>query len=164
MEQLAGLGITLESIIFYLVNIGLLIGLLTWLLYKPVMNIIDKRQNEITSEIEQAKELQKEFSAKLAEVRKEREEAEANMNSNSLNLESSRKKRTELIAEMEATRADMMQKAQDEITQRKASILADAESDVKEMMTKIILNIIENQVPEDVIQSSIASGWKQYNK
>lgn len=56
----------------------------------------------------------------------------------------------------------MMEKAQAEIDKKKEQLIKDAESEIKELMTKIILEIVENKVPENVINDSIKSSWKNY--
>ena len=61
-------------------------------------------------------------------------------------------------------RTEMIQKTQKEIDQKKEELIKDAEAEVKRIMTQIILNIVENQVPEEVIQKSIKSSWTKYNK
>jgi len=161
MDQLSSLGIDPWSMLLYLLNTGVLLAVLTYLLYKPILKFIDQRQKQIKENIEEAQKLQKTFEDRLAKSEQERTKVEAELRQELDNLHKfTEKKRAELIAEMDKARTEMLEKAQQEIEVRKAGIIKDAEAEVKKVMTKIILHIVENKVPEDVIESSIKSAWK----
>lgn len=165
MDKLASLGIDLWSIVLYLVNTGVLLAVLTYFLYKPLMKFMDERRKKIKDSIEEAQSLRDEFAAELAKTQKEKEKVEAELREELQKLHKfTDQKRAELVKEMEAARADMMQKAQAEIDQKKEQLIKDAEADVKRLMSQIILQIVENQVPEEVIQGSIKDAWKHYKK
>lgn len=164
MDKLNSLGIDLGSIVFYIINTGILLAVLTYLLYKPVLRAIDKRQTQITDSIEEAEKLKKEFQQQLEESEKKRKEIESDLRQDLANLQKlTEEKKAEMIKEMEAKRVEMLEKAQQEIDQKKENLLKEAEKEVKELMTKIILHIVENKVPQDVIDSSIKSAWKTYS-
>ncbi len=163
MEKLLTLGIDPLAMLVYLANTGLLIGVLTYLLYKPILKILDKRRDIIRDSIDEAKHLQEIFEQKLAESEAERQKTEAELKEELAKLHKyTEEKRAELVAEMEASRTAIMEKAQKEIEAKKASLLKDVEQEIKVLMTRIILDIVENKVPENVIQESISSSWKQY--
>ena len=165
MDQFSSLGINGWSMLLYLGNTGLLLAVLTYFLYKPILRFIDQRRKQISDNIKQAENLQKAFEEKLAQSEQEREAASANFKSELTELKAfTEKKRNEMVKEIEEKRAEMMRKTSEEIDQRKANLLKDAEKQVKELMTKIILEIVEKQVPEKVINDSIGSAWKKYNK
>jgi F-type H+-transporting ATPase subunit b len=165
MDQFSNLGINGWSMLLYLGNTGLLLAVLTYFLYKPILRFIDQRRKQISDNIQQAENLQKAFEEKLAQSEKEREAADAKFKAELSELKTfTEKKRSEMISEMEEKRAEMIRKAQEEIDQRKNSLLKEAENQVKELMVKIILEIVEKQVPENVVQDSISSAWKKYNK
>lgn len=163
MDKLASLGINFWSILFYLVNTGLLLAALTYFLYKPLLRFADKRREQIIKSIEEAKNLQDEFEKKLHESERRRHAVEGELKEELAKLHKfTEEKRKELVAEMDKSRVEMMQKAQKEIDERKERLIKDAEEEIKAIMTRIILNIVENKVPENVIQESISSAWKQY--
>lgn len=165
MDQLSSLGIDPWSMLLYLVNTGVLLAVLSYLLYKPILKFVDQRQKQIKENIEEAQKLQETFEARLAKSEQERAKVEAELKQELDNLHKfTDKKRAELVSEMEATRNEMIQKAQAEIDAKKESIIKEAEAEVKKVMTQIILHIVENKVPEDVIESSISSAWKTYSK
>lgn len=165
MDKLASLGIDPWSMLLYLVNTGLLIAVLTYFFYRPLLKLIDDRRKQIKDSIDEAEKLKNEFEATLAKSEAAKEATEAELREELKKLQSYvEKKKAEMVAEMEAARSSMMEKAQKEIDEKKASLLKEAETDVKALMTRIILHIVENQVPEDVIQKSIESAWKSYQK
>lgn len=161
MDKLSSLGIDPWSMLLYLVNTGVLLVVLTYFLYKPILKFIDQRRQQIADNIEEAQRLQKTFEKKLEKSEAERKQAETELKEELANLQKfTERKKAELTAEMDSARTEMMQKAQKEIDQKKDNLLKEAEEEVKKIMTKIILHIVENKVPESVIQDSIKSAWK----
>jgi F-type H+-transporting ATPase subunit b len=164
IDQLANLGIDWHSIVLYLANTAVLLDVLTKFLYKPILKFLDERKAQIEKSIQEAQTLQLEFEKKLKESEADKQAVEAELRSEIQNLKKFiDQKRAEMVAEMDAKRAEMMQKAQAEITERKATLLKEAEADVMALMTRIVLDIVQNKVPEKVIQDSIHSAWKDYN-
>lgn len=163
MDKLASLGIDVWSMVLYLLNTGVLLVVLVYLLYKPINQFLEKRQKQITDSIDEAQKLQEKFEKELEKSHAEREKTESELRDELSKLQKfTDQKRAELVAEMEQAKAAMMQKAQNEIDKKKDNLIKDAEGDIKELMTKIILEIVENKVPEDVINDSIQSAWKKY--
>lgn len=163
MDTFSNLGIEWTSMLFYVTSILVLILILSYLLYKPVLKFIDKRRQKIIDSIEEAKNLQKTFEEKLEESDKQRAKTEETLKEEIENLKKfTEKKRAELTKEMDEARVTMMAKAEKEIAERKESLIKEAEGELKEIMVKIVLDIVENQVPEEVIENSINSAWKQY--
>ena len=165
MDKLLSLGIDPWSMLFYLINTGILLTVLTYLLYKPVLKFLDDRKQQIIDSIDESKRLQETFEKKLEDSEKKRKENEPALKDELDQLHKfTEEKRKELVTEMEQTRADMISKAQKEIEDRKAQLIKDAEKDIAALMSRIILDIVENQVPEKVVTDSISSAWKKYSK
>lgn len=165
MDQLASLGIDLGSILFYMVNTGVLLAVLTYLLYKPLFRVIDERRKHIADSIQESNRLQAEFGKTLEQAKLDREASEEQLREDLARLKKFiEEERAKLTEEMDSARTAMLQKAQEEIDQKKAKLLKDAERDVMALMSKIILDIVQNKVPEKVIQESIEDAWKHYTK
>lgn len=163
MEKLLTLGIDPLAIVVYLANTGLVLFVLLKLIYKPVFKIIDERRTIIINSMEEAKQLQVQFEKKLQEAEQKTKKVEVELKEELTNLHKyTEEKRSELIAEMDQARNDMLQKAQEEIERRKADLIKEAENDIKKIMARVILDIVENKVPENVIEESIHSSWKQF--
>lgn len=165
MDRLAELGIDLWSILVYMTTTGVMVVVLTVLIYKPLLNFIDQRRKLIGDSIDEANLIREEFSKKLHESEKEKRVMEGELRQEMDNLRSFvEKKRLEMATEMEANRSEMMAKAQKEITAQKEKIIESAEKEVMEVMTRIVLEIVQRKVPEKVIAESIEEAWKQYSK
>lgn len=165
MEALEKLGIEPFSILLYLINLGSVLLVLTFLLYRPILGFMDKRRKEISDSVEEASILRDEFEKTIQKAEKEKIELEKNFREEMEKLKKFvEQKRGELTKEMEAARAEMMAKASAEIEEKKRSLLKEAEGEVLSLMKKIILNVVQNKVPENVIQESIKDAWKTYNK
>lgn len=163
MEKLLTLGIDPMAIVVYIANTGLVLFVLTKLLYKPILKILDKRRDIIQNSLEEAKNLQKSFEEKIASIEKEKASTEAKLKSEVDKMHKyAEEKKTQLLAEMEASRSEMLKKTNDEIDARKKGLMKEVEGEVKNLMAKVILDIVENKVPENVIEESIESSWKQY--
>ncbi len=161
MEKLLTLGIDPLAVIVYLANTGLVLIVLTKLLYKPVLKILDTRRDIINRSMEEAENLQKAFEDKMENLEKEKRETEDRLKDQIEKMHKfTEEKKKELMTEMEQTRNLMLAKTQEEIEAKKEGLMKEVEGDVKTLMAKIILNIVENKVPEDVIQESVGSAWK----
>ena len=107
--------IQLTQILFQIVNFSVVVGALTYLLYKPVLGIFDDRAKRI------------EEGQKAAEVAiKERDD-----------LEKTKKK---MESDIKTERAKVLNKAQDEAKERSKAIIAKANKEAKEEKAKLINN------------------------
>lgn len=157
------LGIELYSILIYIGGTGVLIVILGKLLYNPINRFVEKRQQTIASKLDEADRIKSEFEKKLIEMEAAKASAQAELKAELEKMESFvSEKKKELVAEMEAERTKVLEKASEEIEARKAKLLSDAESQVLALMQKIILEIVQNKVPADVIEESITDAWKNY--
>lgn len=161
MDKLLTLGIDPMAMVVYLANTGLIIVVLTKLLYKPILKILDERRRIIKNSLEEAQSMQKAFEEKVGKLEKEKKETEQQLQQEVEKMHKfAEEKKKELMAEMEVSRTSMLKKTQEEIEAKKEGLMKEVEQDVKMLMAKIILDIVENKVPEDVIQNSIGSAWQ----
>ena len=165
MDKIANLGIDPWSILIYVGNSGFILAILTYFLYKPLLAYIDQRRKQIADSLDQARVLSEEFESKMAETKAEKEKVETELREELVKLNKFvEDKRAELAAEMSKTRTEMLSKAQEEIDEKKARLIKDAEKEIMSLMTRIILDIVRNKVPEKVIQESIGEAWTSYRK
>ena len=163
MDGLDQLGISLDSIIIYLVNYGLLLALLTYLLYKPINNFTTKRRETIKGQLEQASDIKKEFEQELENLKTEKLAAEKQLQSELKSMkEYISDKKKELLEEIDDKRTQMLVKAQQEIDEAKANMIKEVEKDLLKKMSKIILEILNNKVPAEVITESVSEAWSEY--
>ena len=73
-------------------------------------------------------------------------------------------KRKELISEMETERKSMLEKAAQEIEEAKDEMVSEVEVELQKKMSQIILEVISNKVPKEVIAESVTQSWSEYKK
>ena len=163
MDGLDQLGISLDSILIYLVNYGVLLAVLSYLLYKPINNFTTKRRETIKGQLEQASDIKKEFEQELENLKAEKLLAEKQLQSELKSMkEYISDKKKELLEEIDAKRSQMLEKAQQEIDEAKASMIKEVETDLLKKMSQIILEVLNNKVPAEVITESVSEAWAEY--
>lgn len=164
MEGLQSLGIDFTSLLIYAVNFGLLVGVSYVFFYKKIVAAMDERRESITSRLEQAEKIKMEFQEKLEEMERAKVESEAQLNAELDKMKSFiSEKKKELQAEMEAERAKMLDKASTEIETRKNELVSEIEKQLLKTVQKIVLEVVNNTVSEETVQSSVKDAWKKYS-
>ena len=163
MDGLQNLGIDLWSVLVYVVNFGILVGVLTFFLYKPLLGYIEKRQKHIADRIREADRIKSDFEKKLVEMEAQKDALSKELKEE---LERSKKfieeKRSELISEMEQERSALINKATEEIERRKNTLVGEVETDLLKLIEKIVLEIVQNKVPASVVEESVQEAWEKY--
>ncbi|MFA5793158.1 MAG: hypothetical protein WC897_04815 [Candidatus Gracilibacteria bacterium] len=163
MEGLSKLGIDPIAILVYIINTGVLLAVLVYVLYKPVLKFLDERRDKIQSSVDEAVLLKDELEKKSAEAKEAEARFEELLKKETENLRKfSEQRRSELEAEMAVARTDMLRKAGEEIEARKNELIKDVEDNILGLIKKIVLDIVRNKVPEEVVAESISDAWKQY--
>jgi len=165
MDGLLKLGIDPWHILTYVVNTGVLLAVLTYVLYKPLMKFLDARRDQIAASVDEARLLKEQLDAKSAEAQQAQAKFEAELKKETDNLRQFlQDRRAQLETEMSTARTEMMQKAQADIDSKKEEMIKEIEVTLLDLMKKIILDIVQHKVPEDVVQASIKDSWKTYRK
>lgn len=163
MDALAKLGIEPASILFYIVNIGILLAVIAFFVTKPLLKILDERRAKISGSLAKADALTREFEEKYATVKAETESMrksfleEAEQLKRSLNDE-----RKEMYQKIGADREMLMTQAKKEIEQIKQQTLAQMEQDVTRMMKQIILTIMKESLDDAAIEKSVQGSWQKF--
>ncbi len=165
METLLTLGIDWQSLIIYLVNFGVLFVIVGKYVLPKILQHLDDRKNTIEGSIEEANKLKDSFQKKLAEIEKEKEEAKIQL----LNeIEEVKKtldtQRQALTESMEQERHQMLETASKEINERKEMLMKEVEEHMLEVVKKMVLFVVQNKLPEDVVKESVNDAWKEYKK
>ncbi len=117
MEGLAGLGISLPTLLAQIVNFIILFGLLYLVAYKPILRMLDERSRRVQESMERTEYI-KEQAARAEEGAKKQ-------------IEAASKEGQELIARAARTGEEVRQKAQQEAKQEAESLIARARVDIK---------------------------------
>ncbi|QQR83755.1 ATP synthase F0 subunit B [Candidatus Peregrinibacteria bacterium] len=110
MENLSKIGIDLWGMLLYLVNYGLLLGVLGYFFYPKVIKNLEKRRATIKKNIEDTAHLQKVLEMQIEQHKKEKEELRIQMAADAATLKKEmQEKRSEMIQEMESERQKMIE-------------------------------------------------------
>lgn len=165
MEGLANLGIDPKAILVYIVNIGFLSVILWYFLYNPIIGFLERRQKKISDTIQEADIIKSEFEKKLAEIEAEKAKTQAELKQEIDKMEKFiEQKKAELTAQIEAEKDKLLTKANQDIEKRKAELVNEVEKDLLTVIKKIVLEIVHNKVPAEVIQNSVSEAWVKYKK
>ncbi len=74
MEGLAGLGISLPTLLAQIVNFVILFGLLYLVAYKPIMRILDERSRKVKESMEQTEYIKQQAARAEEEYEKRKRE------------------------------------------------------------------------------------------
>lgn len=164
MEILAKVGINFQSIVIYLVNIGILFGVISYFLTGPLMKVLDQRRKQISDNLEQAALIKEEFSAERKKLEKMNEALKTEMEQKLSHLKKEMDERR--IREDEALsqkKSNMLEEIRLFVEEEKKGILKSAEREVLDLMAKVILQIVMNKIPEELVRQSVTEAWKQYS-
>jgi F-type H+-transporting ATPase subunit b len=140
MELLSKLGIDWKLLIAQVINFGILAGVLTAFVYRPLLNLLDERRERISRAMEEAKrieghksEMEKIRVEKLKEIDREAgiflERAK----------ETAEKMKGEILSAAEKEAAELLAKGRRQLADERARVL----NEVQAMLTKIILEMTE---------------------
>lgn len=165
MEALSNLGIDLWNILLYVVNMGVIYFILAKFVIPKILHYLDERRYAIKNNIDEAEQLRAEMAKQKELMEKEKAKMQAQL---AEELSNSRKqieaKQKSAEAEIEAKKAKMLEEVQTVIRAEKDALMANAEHEMLKLMQKIILHIVSNQIPQDVVKNSVETAWKQYQK
>jgi F-type H+-transporting ATPase subunit b len=163
MEILAKLGIEPWSMLLYFVNTGILVLVLAKLLYKPILKYVDERRAVIEGSITEAEQLKKTFEEKLAEILAEKEALHASLKEQmEKTAKTLQEKEAQLVADMTLAKTRMLEEAHVQIEKEKAELMKDAEARTMSLIQKVVLYIVQNKVPAEVVRESVQDAWKMY--
>ena len=141
--------ITPWTIIFQICNLFITIWIVKKLLYKPVMNILAKRQEEVDtiySEADQAKndatEMKNQYTEKLSHAREEADTIVRNA------VQSAERKSEQIVTEARDQAVYMKQKAEMEIEQEKRKAFADVKSEISGIAVEIASKVVSREIDE----------------
>ncbi len=117
MGGLAGLGISLPTLLAQIINFAILLGLLYLVAYKPVMRMFDERSRKIKESMEQTEFIKEQAAHAEEEVKKQ--------------LEAAGKEGQEVVARAVRTGEDVKREAQQEARQEADSLIARARTEIQ---------------------------------
>ena len=118
MEGLAGLGISLPTLLAQIVNFIILFALLYLVAYKPIMRMLDERSQKIKESMEQTEYIKEQAARAEEEVKKQ--------------LEAASKEGQKVIAQAVRTGEETKREAQQEARKEAESLIARARMEIQQ--------------------------------
>jgi len=119
-----GLGINLPLLVAFVINFLILFGLLTFVLYKPVLKVLDERQAKIKESMDQAEQI-KEQTARSEEQIK-------------AHLETARKEGQAIIAQATQIGERLKEEAKEGARKEAETLIAKAQAEMQQDRDKTI--------------------------
>jgi len=163
MESLGKLGIDLGSLLLYAVNFGIVV-LIAWrYITRPLLKMLDERRHKIQTNITEAEALKKEMTERLERVEEEKRAVESKLHEElSAFRRDLERKQKEAEAHMDTQRAKMFEEAQKTIDDAKARLFSEVKSEMLTKVKAMVLSIVSNRVPHDVVEQSVQEAWNKY--
>lgn len=141
--------ITPWTIIFQIVNLLITVWIVKKLLFKPVMNILSKRQEEIDtiySDADQAKsdaaDMKAQYTEKLSHAREEADTIVRNA------VQNAERKGDEIVSQAKDQAVYMKQKAEAEIEQEKRKAFQDVKNELSGIAVDIAAKVVSREIDE----------------
>lgn len=151
MELLSKLGIDWKLLIAQIVNFTILLGVLTYFVYRPLLNLLDARRERIRKAMEDAKRIE-EQTKELETFRTEqlkKIDAECGVF-----LERTKKQaevlRQEMLAGAKHEVEQMLAKGREQLTLERSRVMAETQEVLAQMIVKLTAKLIEREfAPSD---------------
>lgn len=151
------LGLNYTDLLWQLIAFGLLVFLLYKLLYRPVLKMLDERQERIRQGMEDAamaremaEKAQEEFEKRVLEARKEGQDIVAQATRMSEEL------RQEILAQARAEAEQLIEKERQRMTQEREQALADLQTQVADLSILVAQKVIGASLDEGTQRKLIA--------
>lgn len=161
MEALQKLGIDGWSILLYLVNMGILLGVLTKFLYRPLLKFMDERRDIVRKNLQETELLKTKFTEESKRQAQETKDLLVKMQSEVAAAKAQAEVRAkELIAEADTRREQMLEEARRQVEETKKGVLKEVEKETQKRIEQTILHVLKNKIPADIVKSSVEAAWK----
>lgn len=156
-----GLGINLGYLLSQIVNFVLLLVILRMILYKPIVNMLDRRREKITTDLQeadkarsQAEGAKQEYEKQLDEAREERRSIVAQA------TEQAEKMKEDILAEARAEAQEVVAKTEEDVEALRRQTLVGAQDQIVDLAMaaagKVVGESLDEQAHRRLIQEFIA--------
>ena len=147
MEGITQLGINLPALITQVISFVILLLVLTKLLYKPMIKILDERSEKVKSSLEMAEEARREAENARTEMQEEIKAAKIEGNETVLKAKNvAEKQGEEALAKAKTQIENERVKAKEDIQQERDAAIAD----LKNHFSDLVLNATENLMRQNI--------------
>ena len=124
MGSFEGIGINLPLLVAFVINFLLLFGLLSIVLYKPVLRMLDERQSKIKESIEQAEQIKEQAASSEERIKAQ--------------LETARKDGQAIIAQAAQVGEKLKEEAKEQAQKEAETLVAKAQAEIQQEQDRAI--------------------------
>ena len=149
MELLEKLGIEWKVIIAQIINFSLLLAILYFFLYKPILNVLEKRRKKIKKSLKEADAINKRMENVRLEIEekiiKSEKEATQVIKNTKIQMDKDRERiRREAIAEA----GKIKKEAKEAIRQEKKALISEAKKELGELVITLSEKVIKKNLQD----------------
>jgi F-type H+-transporting ATPase subunit b len=163
MNGFSSLGIDLTSLVLYLVNFGLLYLVVSKLISKPLVKIINRRKEIIKENLSEAEKIKQEMIKEKQDFdelkRKMKEEMDLEMRNFRNALE---KRAAQSEAEFLKRREVLFEEANSEIKTKKNRIIQELHEEILNTINIVVSEVLKGKVSEGAVRKSVSEVWAKY--
>lgn len=150
MELIDKLGIDLKLLLAQIVNFLILLFILTKLIYKPILNLLDKRKKMIEKNVEDTKKIEE----RLEKLEKDKEKILSEASQKAITVIEQAKKSAEeekqkIITNGKKEISSLAERYRAQLQEEKAKIVQEVKKDVASLIIKSSEKIIRKQFNKD---------------
>ena len=151
MELLAKLGINWQLLIAQVVNFMIVLGVLSYLVYKPLLDLLDKRTERVRKAMEEAKRLEEEAESlsrqRIERLKKIDEEAGILLAQARVTAEAMH---SDMLDKAHKDSQKLLEKGRQDIAAERAAALRDMQDTLAKVITQLTEKLLERTfTPED---------------
>lgn len=143
MELLDKLGINGGLLLAQIVNFGIVLGALTFLVYRPLLNLLDKRSERIRKSLEDAKKIEEQ--KKEMEVWRQEQMQKIDAEMGRL-LEKARMEaetaRQQILASAQEEAAKILKRGEEKLAEERARVFGEVQGKVAEAIVRVTEKIL----------------------
>lgn len=150
MELLTTLGVNWQQLVAQLINFGVLLAVLTYFVYKPVLRVIDDRRERIKKSMEDAKSIENQRREldefKVEQMRKIDQEMGKFLEHAKHQAETAKK---EILANAEKEAAQILAKSKQQLADERGRMLSEARGVLASVIVTMTEKILEREFSND---------------
>lgn len=146
MELLTKLGINWQLLIAQIVNFGIVLAVLTYFVYRPILNVIDQRRERIRKSMEDAKKIEEQKKEmdefRIEQLKKIDVECGAFLERAKREAEGTKQ---EILASAQEEAARVMKRGEQQLVEERSRVFAEVQGTVADVIVNATQKILERE-------------------
>lgn len=160
MGGLGKIGLNLQSLLFYLVNFGVIAFVLARFVWKPVVGFLEERQRTIENNLKESETLKRDFAETVEKQQAKKQEAISEMQADLSQIRKTAEEDAKaLIREGQQERDRIIAQAKIQVDALKRDLLETAEEEFFHQVKEVIESALKNNVTADQAAETIRKFW-----